>query len=204
MKNKKLVFIVCGLVILCALWSIRYHSLNSYFREMYSQNTEEEYGLNEVVEFGEDKDRNGNSYRGYSVTATKFEIYDRAGFEAEYGVDLDDYADSIYAMPGNIAVVSLRFENEGSDAEGVRLDGFALHGVDSYFYPEFPFTNAVNPLLGDAMGITLDDGGRCELDLVYFLHDSRLSSSVRRHIDDYKMWLSVTSYPAEKEILLQQ
>lgn len=204
MKNKKLVFIICGLVILCALWGVRYHSLNEHFREMYSQNTREEYGLNELVEFGENKDRNGFAYPGYSVAVQNFEIYDRADFEAKYGVNFDDYADSIYRVPCKVAVVSIRFESEGSDVECVRLDGFVLHGVDSYFYPEFPFTNVINPSLGDAMGISVADGHQCELELVYFLHEFRLSSSVWKNIDDYKMWLNVTSYPTEKEILLQQ
>lgn len=203
MKNRKLIFMICILLALCTLYGIRYSSLNSRFKEMYARNTSEEYKLNETVEFGEDKNTYGDTCPGYSVTVNDFEMYDRGSFETAFDIDFDAYAESMFAVPDKLAVVSVLFGNEGNNENGVMLESFVLHGVDSYLFPEFPLTNAVNPSLGDATGIKIASGNRCELKLVYCLNDFRFSDHVWKHIDDYKMWLNVTSYPTKKDILLQ-
>lgn len=202
MKNKKLILVVCGLLVICTLWGIRYYSLNAHFKEMYSGNTSEEYKLNETVELGEDKNTYGKASPGCSVTVNDFKLYDRTDFETVYGIAPDAY-ESMFAVPDKVAVVSVLLENNGDEENGIMLESFVLHGVDSYLFPELSLTDAVNPSLGDAAGIKIASGNRCELKLVYCLNDFRFSDYVWKHIDDYKMWLNVTSYPTKKDILLQ-
>lgn len=185
-----------AVILLAAGWSWRYISLNSYYDSL-SHPEKMVYKMGEIVPFGADYMYKGVSAAGYSVRVDGFEIADYETY-AE-GLDLDP----AYSGPEKLALVYITLFNESSDAEGVMLTEFQLHGIDNYVGLSRDMLLAANPVLEGNYGIHLSPDTEYGLVIPFELYSELFGGDTWRHIENYEFFFHVTSYPTEKDIQVQ-
>ncbi len=198
MINKKKRAIVIACIIVCLAWGIRYYTLNQHFAKI-SDNKKQIYTQNQTVEFGEDYLNKGLQSQGYTIRVDNFQIQ---SYE-EFREDTSFFSEDERNQPDNIALVTVTIKNENSNAEGVMLTELKLHGIDNYVGMNmnvFPF---MNPNLSGSFGIHLKEGNEYTVILPYNLMKDQFGRDTWKHLDKYRFYLHITSYPVEKDIILQ-
>lgn len=198
MKKKiKLGAILVIVVILSVAWCWRYLSLNKYYQSEYGTTTAY-YSTGDLVSFDDNISVGGLSWDGYSIKVNSARIVDCEDYLAEYNMTLDNLDNA----PDKVCEVTITLYNASSTAKGVYLNDIILHGLDNYTDMNRDLLAVANPVLKGALGISLAANTEYTVRLVYNLREMHFTKYTWEHLDDYKLWLKLTSSPIVKEIEL--
>lgn len=195
-KRTRRTLIILLLFLATAAWIWRYISLNNYYSSM-SDRTKKVYSIGEVVPFGEDFTVEDEQPNGYSLRVDSFEIVDYGSY-----VEKTSISDGAYG-PEKLALVHITLFNDNSDADGILLTAFQLHGIDNYMGLDRTLLTAINPVLGNYYGIRLQPGEEYALTIPYDLSSNLFGSDTWKHLNKYTLFFHITSYPTEKDIQVQ-
>ena len=195
MKVKK--WLICAvLLLLAAGWSWRYVTLNAFYDGIY-EDRRITYKAGEVVPFGDDREEQGVSADGYSIRVDGFAVMDVPEFLKSIGVSEEE----VFSRPDRVAVVYATLFNEGSQAPGITLTDFTLHGVDNYAAVDWELLSAANPVLREgSYGISLSPGKEYPIILPFALYEQYFGADTWRHLERRDFTLHATDYPTEKDI----
>lgn len=198
MRKKKKQVIVIACIIVCLVWSIGYYTLNQRFAKI-SDNKKQIYTQDQTVEFGEDYLNKGLQSQGYTIRVDNFQIqsYEEFKKNTSYSSDIERN------QPDRIALVTVTIKNENSNAEGVMLTELKLHGIDNYVGMNMSIFPFMNPNLSGSFGIHLREGNEYTVILPYNLMKDQFGRDTWKQLDNYHFYLHITSYPVEKDIILQ-
>lgn len=174
-----------------------YIKTNRFYRDI-SNLSVLEYSIGNEVPFEEDFLEYGINANGYIITVDKFEIvnYD------EYICSNSIQTGETLIKPEKIALVYITLANMNSVSNGIPLTELILHGIDSCIPMNWKLLSDFNPVLQGSNGIRLNEGDSYSLVLPYNLYKRYFKSFVWRNIEDYPLFLRVTSYPTAKDILV--
>lgn len=197
-RSVRRALVICVVVLLAAGWIWRYTALNSFYAGLYEQ-SRCTYPPGEIVPFGDDRTEMGVIADGYSIRLDGFEIMELSDFLSSISVP----ADSVYTNPDKVAVAYATLFNEGSEAPGITLTDFTLHGVDNYANIDWELVTVSNPVLTNtgSYGISLSPGTEYEIILPFALNAPYFGTDTWRHIEQYDFYLHVADYPTEKDIM---
>ncbi len=196
-KRIRLIAVVTVVALLAAGWTWRYVTMNRYYDDL-NNGDYKLYQAGEPVPFeddGNDKDTNLN---GYSIRVDGYEVR-----------DYDDYLTAAQITPPQdendpekIALVYVTLINESCQGGGVTLTDFKLRGIDSAIPMDWDVLLLANSVLQGNTGITLATQSECALVLPFMLKEEAFSRGTWNKIEDYKVYLQVTSSFTTKEILV--
>ena len=195
--KKKYIIIPLIALLLAIGWSWRYITMNAYYDSFVNQE-KVIFKVGEKVPF-EDDLYNKKSLNGYSIQVNRFEVQDFYTYAESIGFVMDDH----YYPGEKVALLSITLFNDNSDAEGVMLTDYNLYGVDQIINMDWDLLIAANPILEGNYGITLLPGTECSLVLPYKMQKDYFGTWTWNHLDDYDLYLKLTSYPTEKVIQVQ-
>lgn len=195
MKNRKWILICIVAVVLAGLWVWRYTTMNTYY-DSFANIRNVVYQAGEVVPFGDDKLVSTDNAKGYSIRVNSMEILEPQEFVQETGISLYNLA----IKPERIALVYITLFNEESDAEGIYLIDFELHGIDNYVGMNWALLAELNPVLQGAYGIRLEDHTQYELVLPFNVFEQYFDGYTWSNMDSYDWFLRITTWPNEKDI----
>lgn len=191
--------VLFALAFLCVTgWFWRYHTLNSYYAAM-DDSTRIVYKKGEIVPFGQDYIETGVTANGYSIRVDDFAIMD---FD-ELLHSLSAAQNEVYTSPDAVALVYATLFNEESDAEGIMLTDFDLHGIDNYANIDWELLDLVNPILEGSKGISLSPHTEYRIVLPFALYEEYVGDDTWKKLEAYEWFLHITVYPAEKDIKVQ-
>lgn len=192
MKKLKCVLIPLVTVLLAAAWYARYTSLNRFY-DSIDDSVEMIYPMGEDVPFGEDYIGGGSPANGYLLRADGFRI-----------ADFEDICPGVEGdTPEKLALVEITLKNTGSDAEGVMLSELSLHGIDELLFLDHDALDRLNPGLQGNLGIRLSENTVYSLTLPYDLYRANFSGGTWSRLDQYALFLQLTSFPTCKTIDLR-
>lgn len=193
-KVQRLLIIVAAFV-LVAGWIWRYNSLNTFYNSIYEKNRLT-YHMGEIVPFGDDRFEMGISTNGYSIRLDDFVIMDLTDVLASVSVA----EESIYTKPDKVVVAYATLFNENSEAPGIMLNDFTLHGIDNYANTDWELVQILNPILSEGYGISLSPKTEYQIILPFALYKNYFGTDTWHQLDQYDFYLHITSYPTEKDI----
>lgn len=199
MKRKIKITIFCAVILLLSTaWIWRYITLNTYY-DSFGETVKEYHEIGEIVPF--ENDRLGGNYlvSGYFVRVDNFEVLDYS----DYIQAMDISVEQQYKEPEKIALVHITLFNDNSDADGIMVTEFQLHGIDNYVGMDWDVLLAVNPALEGNFGICLPNNTEFSLVLPYDLWEDYFSANTWKKLDSYDWYFKITSWPLQKEIRLQ-
>lgn len=197
MKKQKILALL-AFILLATLWAWRYRAVNNYYEQMDNSRIQY-FPMNEDVPFGEDFIEWKQAANGYYIRVNRFEILGYEAYLEEKGFTF------LPMLPAErIALVHITLKNENSDADGIFLTDFVLHGIDSYQGMDWQTLAAANPILADGFGIQLEPGSQQELVLPYYIKKDSFGINTWRNIEDYTFYLRITSFPTQKDIVIDQ
>ena len=182
---------------LSAVWIWRYITLNAYF-DSFGGVVKEYHQTGEIVPF--ENDRLGGNYLvdGYSIRVDDFKIQEYDDYIDEMDVTLNPQ----YRNPEKIALVYITLFNDYSDADGIMLTEFQLHGIDNYVGINWDLMLAVNPLLEGNMGICLPYDTKISMVIPFDIRQDYFSNNTWKQLDSYQWYFKISSWPAQKEFIL--
>lgn len=196
MKYKK--WLICAaLLLLAAGWVGRYVTMNAYYDGLCEDERRVVYPPGEIVPFGRDREELGVSAEGYAIRVDGFSIMDVPAFLNSIGASPEE----VFSRPDKVAVVYATLFNDGSDAPGITLTDFTLHGVDNYAAVDWELLSAANPVLTEgSYGISLSPGTQYAVVLPFALYERFFGADTWRHLERCDFYLHATDYPTEKDI----
>ena len=198
MKFRKTISILCIIALLSFLWFWRYTTLNNYYRSL-TDKSREIYQIGDIVAFEDDYLAKDMSVEGYYLRVESFEILDFSEYCAMAAFSDDDFE----TTPDKIALVYMTLFNENSDAAGVMLTEFDLHGIDNYAGMNWEILLAANPGLKGNYGIRLSPGTEYNLIIPFDLNSTYYGKDTWEKLDHYNFYFRITSFPTEKDIQVQ-
>ena len=197
MKRKKHVFLIVIVCVLAIAWTIRYVSLNMYWRSVLpGKDKMVTYNVGEEVPFGDNLMVSPNIYaRGASITVNKVQILDYATYMEDNQIEQRRTPNR---KAKSVVVLDVTFENKG-DPVAINIMDYYLHGVDQYFTADLDIMEAMNP----NVIIELQAGEECKAILAYPIPENRLSRQTWKNFDKYSLYLMATIRPERKEIKIQ-
>ena len=189
---------ICTLLaLLVAGWVWRYTTMNAFYASKTSSRREI-YPVGEAVPFGTDVYAGKSRAEGYFLRVDSFEIVDREEYAEKNGLDPETMR-----AGDRLALVHVTLVNKNSEAEGVSLTEFQLHGVDNYAGLNWDLLLTANPVLGENYGIRLSKGTEYALTIPYDLDKQYFSTYTWNHMNRYAFYFQVTVYPTAKDIQVQ-
>lgn len=198
MKKKiRLVIILGVIVVLAAAWTWRYVTLNKYYDDL-DNGDYKLYQAGELVPFEDDGNDLYTDLNGYHIRVDGHEIQDYDDYiaNADFTIDRDEND------PDKIALVYITLVNESCEPNPVSLVDLKLRGVDALLNMERDILALANPALNGYTGIALHAGTEQKLVLPYGLWKDSFESGTWRSIDEYSLYLQITSSLTTKEVLV--
>lgn len=195
-RQIKIIGAIFFCVLILALWSISYYSLNKRYQDNLILKIVK-YDMGKFIPFENDI-VNGFNIDGYEIKINSAEILNCKGYLSKYEV-----TETIPSLPEKICLLTATLKNNESQAEGVFLPDFILKGVDSYTDCNIALTMRANPVLKETPGISLAPQSEYDIVIIYNLRESDYSYRTWENIEDYPMTLQITDYPTTKEIQLE-
>lgn len=194
-KRLRLILILTLFVLLAVGWTWRYVTLNRHYDDL--DNSEyKRYKAGEMVPFEDDGNDFYTDLNGYYICVDDYEVRDYDAYAAGVGISLSKTEDN----PDKVALVYITLKNENCEPNPVMLTDFSLHGVDTVIPVEWTLLVKSNPALNGNTGIALEPGMEFQLVLPYVLKKGQFEGSTWRRIEDYKVFLQVTSALTTKDI----
>lgn len=197
-KKKRWICAFAAAIILVGLGYWRYRAINKRFAE-FSDNQTVFYPRDTVLPFGEDYLDYNQQASGYTIAVTDYRILDYTDFCKESGFQ----SEGEKMLPDRVALVTVTLCNAAGGEPGVALSNILLHGVDFNLGLNWDMLEYLNPILEGYMGISLSQGETCTLVLPYGAFKERFNSRTWDRFDETPLYLKVTSYPTEKNIVIQ-
>lgn len=197
MKRKHIAVLAVTLI-LVAIWTFRYVTMNEYYDSLTSD-LKEMYMIGDVIPFENDLGEMRVNLNGYAVRAEHFEILNTDEYIESLNLETDEYR----SLGEKTALVYITLFNQNSDAQGVMLTDFSLRGVDNIVYMDRDLLTAANPVLKGNYGVSLSPGTNCSFVLPYTLQEEYFGIWTWGHIESYDMFLRITISPVEKTIKVQ-
>lgn len=195
MKKARLLLISAVLVLLAVGWTWRYVTLNNYYDDLDNRDYQL-YQAGELVPFEDDGNDMDTDLNGYYIRVDGYEIRDYQDYLEDTAIFLPESD----AAPDKLALITITLVNETCDPSPIMATDMMLRGVDSVIPMDWDVLVQANPILGGNTGIALNPGTECQLILPYGLRKDRFDGSTWRNIDEYKLFLQVTSSLTTKEI----
>lgn len=198
MKSKKRIFLI---VVVCALaiaWTIRYVSLNKYWRAVLPGECKIViFNIGEEVPFENNIMVSPNIYaKGASITVNNVQILDYQSFIEDNQIGQNRTPNRNAKL---VVVLDVTFENKGEDDVTINVMDYYLHGIDQYFTVDANIMEMINP----NVIIELQTGVKFEAVLIYPISENRLSRQTWKNFDKYSLYLMATIHPERKEIKIQ-
>lgn len=197
MKKWKYFCILLVIPLLSGAWVYRYRTLNQHYDEL-SNVAEETFEVGSEIAFGEDYIDYGLTADGYLICIDKFEMLDYETFAEAYNSGYK----STGKVPDKLALISITLKNQGSNDKGVPLAEIELFGLDELIFMDYELLLILNPVLQGNLGISLADNTEYTLLLPYGLYQEDFSQDTWEHIDQYDMYLQITTHPVRKVVIL--
>lgn len=194
-KTVRLILVITLLILLAAGWTWRYVTLNKYYDDL-DNGDYRLYQAGELVPFEDDGNDKDTDLNGYYIRVDGYEIRDYHDYLADSGISLPETGSD----PDKLALVTVTLVNENCEPNPVMATDMMLRGVDSVMTMNWDVLVKSNPILEGNTGIALNPGTKCQLILPYDLRKDRFDGSTWRNIDEYKLFLQVTSSLTKKEI----
>lgn len=194
-KPVRLILILMVLVLLAAGWTWRYVTLNKYYDDL-DNGDYKLYYAGELVPFEDDGNDKYTDLNGYYIRVDGYEVKDYDAYLDEKGITLPQNE----TAPDKLALVTVTLVNESCDPNPIMLTDMMLHGVDSVIAMDWDVLVKANPILNSNTGIALNPGTECQLILPYGLRKHQFEGSTWRRIDNYEVFLQVTSTLTTKDI----
>ena len=183
--------------LLAGAWTWRYVTMNRYYDDLDNSGYAL-YHIGDVVPFGIDGNDKSTDLNGYHFRVDGYEILPYQTYLDKIGAELPLRPDD----PDRLVLVYATLINEDCAPNLVMLPPLTLRGVDSAFMMDMDVLRAANPWLGSNAGLALDPGTEQALVLPYEVHDDSLRTQTLASLDEYEMYLQVTSGLTRKEVLL--
>lgn len=197
-KRTKSVICLAVVIVVITVAAIRFNKLNSFFNENYGISYAE-YGMNEIVDFGEDL-INFELLSGYSIRIDDAHIIDYEEYVDFLGVTRSNLTET--NPPEKVCIVAATIFNEYSDAQGVFLPYITLYGVDFFTDWNSELIDLANPVLDGALGIALSPCTSYTVYIVYNLREDQFTSKTWDNIENEQFMLQLTQNPISKSIKL--
>lgn len=194
-KPVRLILILTVLVLLAAGWTWRYVTLNKYYDDL-DNGDYKLYQAGELVPFEDDGNDKYTNLNGYYIRVDGYEVKGYHAYLEEKGITLP----ANESAPDKLALVTVTLVNESCEPNPVMLTDMMLHGVDSVIAMDWDVLVKANPILNGNTGIALNPGTECQLVLPYGLRKNQFEGSTWRKIDNYEVFLQVTSTLTTKDI----
>lgn len=196
-KRIRLIALLAVILLLAAAWTWRYVTLNRYYDDL-DNGDYRLYQTGELVPFEDDGNDLYTDLNGYSIRVDKYEIRDYKAYLADAQLEVSREG----ADPDKLVLVYITLVNESCDLDPVALTDLSLRGVDTLISMDRDVLTAANPALGGYTSIALEAGTECQLVLPYMLWERNFGGSTWRNLDDYELYLQVTSALTLKEIVV--
>lgn len=183
-KRWRLVLIVTAFALLAGAWTWRYITLNRYYDDLDNADYKL-YQTGEIVPFEDDGNDSDTDLNGYWVRVNGYEIQE------------DDTGNS-----DKLILVHITLGNDFCDTTPLSLIDFKLRGTDMRLNMDWKLLTRNNSCLGGYTNIALLAGTEQELVLPYMLRREDFSASTWRALEDYSLFLQVTSGLTQKEIVV--
>lgn len=199
MKTKKKFGVVVTLgIILMAIWGVSVLRMNQRSHEL-DDIPIEEYQIGERVTY----DHNwayGEYLDGYALRANDYEIIDTEEYLKRFNKKKTDFE----FCPEKVCVVDMTVLKEKAEnsPEGIYLTNIWMHGLGYYADSNINFFMLENPNL-ESPGIILDDGTEYDVKLVFNIRKDFYTAYNWKNLDKLDMKLAITSFPVERNIVLQ-
>lgn len=197
MKKWKWLCILLVIALLAGAWAYRYRTLNQHYEEL-SNVTVETFEVGSEIAFGEDYIDYGLTADGYLICVDKFEILDYETFAEAYNSGYKSTGN----VPDKLALITITLKNQGSNDEGIPLTEMELFGLDELIFVDYELLQKLNPVLQGNWGISLADKTEYTLLLPYGLYQDDFSQDTWENIDQYDMYLQITTHPVQKVVVL--
>lgn len=198
MKKKiRLIIILGAIVVLAAAWTWRYVTLNKYYDDL-DNGDYKLYQAGELVPFEDDGNDLHTDLNGYHIRVDGHEIQDYDDYiaNADFTIARDEND------PDKIALVYITLVNESCEPNPVSLLDMKLRGVDTPLNMDWDILVLANPALNGYTGIALNAATEQKLVLPYGLWKDSFESHTWRSIDEYSLYLQITSSLTTKEVLV--
>lgn len=199
MRKRLRIFLI--FLVICALgicWVCGYRNLNAFYSNL-SNNTRNIYQLGETVPFGSDYMNKDILVDGYSVRVDRFEIVNYQEYIRASNFSLPDGL----IEPERIGLVYITLFNQDSNAPGVLLTEFKLHGIDNYLGMNWDVLLAANSVLKEGFGVSLSPNTEYQIILPFDFEEEMFGADTWKNINDYELFLHITAFPTEKDIKIQ-
>lgn len=199
--KKALSFILAFAVIasLAGLWTWRYITLNRYYDDL-DNGSYQLYQMGELVPFEDDGNDLYTDLNGYFVRVDGYEIcdYDKYLEDGDFAITQDKNGSD------KLVLVYITLINENCEPNPVSLLDLHLRGVDTPLNMDWDLLPMANSALGGYTALALAPGTEQQLVLPYGLRKSDFEGSTWRNLEEYSLYLQVTSNPTTKEVLLSK
>lgn len=197
--KKRLSFVLAFAVILslAGLWTWRYIALNRYYDDL-DNGSYQLYKTGELVPFEDDGNDLYTDLNGYSIRVDGYEIcdYDQYLNDSNFAIAQDEND------PDKLVLVYITLINEDCDPNPVSLPDLKLRGVDTPLNMDWDLLPLANSVLDGHTALALNPGTEQKLVLPYGLWKNSFEGRTWRNIDEYTLYLQVTSTLTTKEVLL--
>ena len=199
-KKAKRFLLLAAILLLAGGWAWRYTTLNDFYGSLYAQ-VRDTYPMGEIVPIGDSGTKYGMNAGGYSVRVDDFAILDLPEFLEQISASEAD----LTSLPDKVAVVYVTLFNEDSQAPGVNLAGFWLHGIDNYATAEFGLVALANPVLRASgnPGISLSPGTEYSVVIPFSLYEQYFGMDTWRNFEEYDFYFCMSNPDGEKDIRCQ-
>lgn len=199
MKSKKkiTVLVTLGLSLLL-IWSVAVIKMNQRSHDL-DDIPIENYHIGEVVSY----DHNfayGVYLDGHALCVNAYEILDTEEYLKRFCKQKSEF-DSCFEK---VCVVDMTVykEKTESSTEGIYLTDIMMHGLGYYTDQNIDFFMLENPNL-ESPGLVLDEGKECDVRLVFNIRKDFYTAYNWKNLDKLDMKLAITSFPVERNIILQ-
>lgn len=194
-KAVRLILILIAVALLAGAWIWRYTALNKYYDDL-ANGDYKLFRAGELVPFEDDSNDLYTDLNGYYIRVDGYKVEDYVSYLEKVGLSLP-------AMGGKddkLALVTVTLVNESCEANPVMFSDMILHGVDTVLAMDPDVLVKANSILNGQTGIALEPGTQCQIILPYLLRKDQFEGSTWRRIEDYKVFLQVTSALTTKDI----
>lgn len=190
-KRIRLTIIAVVVALLAAAWTWRYVTMNKYYDDL-DRSDYKLYQAGELVPFEDDGNDLHTDLNGYYIRVDGYEVQDYDEYLAASGLELEaEYA------PDKLGLVHITLVNETCEDSGIVLTDFKLRGLDCVMQMDWDVLAVQN---NGSTGVKLLPGTECQLVLPYGLSEDSFSGNTWRNIEDYEVYLQITSCLTRKEI----
>ncbi len=204
-RSKRWIWLAVALL-LAGAWTIRYVTMNRYYDDAARQVAEESkviYSLGDWVPLGNNR-LSGvwTTAEGYTLRADGCQVMDFQDYLDSRGLTLAEIeeVEEDFVIPERLVVVHAVLANEDSEAQGVMLNSFSIHGRDFLIQPNWTMMIAANGL--QSLGLSLSQQSQIELDLIFSFNHLDIYTSWDR-MDQEELYLAVTGFPVQQEVRIQ-